>query len=136
MSHAKGDPRTRKVDEAQKKRFREVLARTIELTEGAGIAYVIAGSLCSNHWGRPSPAADIDLVVAPQDAEALLGTLADSGYETTKHDPQWLFKATKDDVTIDIIFELEGALYLDDDMLSHSTIEDVGGIKLRLMSAE
>src|SRR5918992_4990015 len=98
--------RTRAVDDSEKDRFRNVLADTVAITERETIPYGIGGSLCSNHWGRPSSIGDIDLLVQPQDAERLLVKLEAAGFETEKPYPQWLFKATREGVTVDIIFEI------------------------------
>ncbi|MDQ3963539.1 MAG: nucleotidyltransferase family protein [Actinomycetota bacterium] len=116
--------------------FRELLAEATEIVEGEGIDYVVAGSLCSNHWGRPSAIGDIDLLVAPQDAKRLLKAFDAAGFDTSEDEPQWLFKAKKKNKTVDIIFEMEGALYLDDPLLEHATIAEIEGTMMRLMSAE
>jgi hypothetical protein len=120
----------------QDERFRELLAAAIAVVEGEGIPYVVAGSLASSTWGRPSTIGDIDLVVSPTDAKRLLKAFDSAGYETEEAQPQWLFKAKRDDVTVDIIFEMEGVMYLDDRMVERGSIRDVEGTRLRLMPAE
>lgn len=136
MGASQADPRTRPVSDAEQQRFYEVLGETVALTEDEGIPYVVAGSLCSNRWGRPSAIGDVDLIVAPQDAQRLLKRLESAGFDTEEDEPQWIYKATKSGVTVDVIFEMQGALYLDDDMIDHSSLEEIEGIKLRIMSAE
>ena len=130
------NPQTREVSAREQAAFREVLAEAIEIVEGEGIDYVVAGSLCSNHWGRPSAIGDIDLLVPPQDAKRLLKAFDAAGFDTSEEEPQWLYKAKKKSKTVDLIFEMEGALYLDEPMLEHATIAEIEGSIVRLMPAE
>ncbi|HEV3472739.1 MAG TPA: nucleotidyltransferase [Actinomycetota bacterium] len=130
------NPQTREVGKRERAAFRDVLATAIDVVEGEGIDYVVAGSLCSNHWGRPSAVGDIDLLVAPQDAKRLLKAFDAAGFETSEDEPQWLYKAKKDGKTVDVIFEMEGALYLDDPLVEHATYVEIEGTLVRLMSAE
>ena len=127
---------TKELSREQLQRFTEVLAEATAILEREEAPYVAAGSLASNEWGRPSAMGDIDLVVDPRDAKRLLGAFADAGYETDETEPQWLFKASKDDVEVDFIFEMEGHLYLDEQMLDRAALKEVYGTKLRLMTPE
>ena len=130
------NPQTRDVSAQEQARFKKVLAEAIGVVEGEGIDYVVAGSLCSNHWGRPGSIGDIDLLVPPQDAKRLLKACEAAGFDTTEEDPQWLYKAKKNGTTVDIIFEMEGALYLDEAGIAHATFVEIEGTLVRLMSAE
>lgn len=127
---------TREVDPERQERFREVLAEAIEIVEGEGISYLIGGSMASNHWGRPSAVGDVDMIVQPTDAKRLLKAFDAAGYQTEEAQPNWLYKAKKGDVSVDMIFEMEGHLYLEDVMVDHGELVDVHGIRFRLMSAE
>lgn len=130
------NPQTRASRTREQEAFRDLLAGAIEIVEGEGIDYVVAGSLCSNHWGRPSAIGDVDILVAPQDAKRLLKAFDAAGFDTSEEEPQWLYKAKKGRKTVDIIFEMEGTLYLDDPMLAHATTAEIEGVMVRLMSAE
>ena len=127
---------TREIDAERQEKFREVLAEAIEIVEGEGISYVIGGSMASNHWGRPSAVGDVDLIVQPTDAKRLLKAFDAAGYETEEAQPNWLYKAKKNDVSVDIIFEMEGHLYLEDVMVAHGELIELHGTRLRLLSAE
>jgi hypothetical protein len=48
----------------------------------------------------------------------MLAAFAEAGYETEETDQTWLYKATKDGVLVDLIFESTGGIVLDDEMLS------------------
>jgi predicted nucleotidyltransferase len=127
---------TREVSPERLEAFRRILAEAVKISEDEGIAYIGAGSLASNHWGRPSAMGDVDLVINPTDAKRLLKAFDAAGYETEESDPQWLYKAAKDDVTVDLIFQMEGALYLDDKMVHKGVVEETQGVRLRLMAPE
>ena len=127
---------TEEIDEERLDAFKRVLAETIELLEEQDVPYLAGGSLCSNEWGRPSSVGDLDLIVDPRDAKRFLKVLADAGYDAEEAEPQWLFKAEKHGVTVDLIFEMEGHLYLDEVMLGRGVLKDAYGVKVRLMAAE
>ncbi len=127
---------TREVSEERMQAFREVLAEAVSITEAEGVDYVGGGSMASNQWGRPTPMGDIDLIISPTDAKRLLKGFDAAGYETEEAEPQWLYKAKKNGITVDLIFQMEGALFLDEDMVAKAALEEVEGVRLRVLSAE
>jgi predicted nucleotidyltransferase len=118
------------------RRYSDVLSEAIDIVEGEGIGYVVGGSLASIHWGRPGSHGDIDVMIAPPDAKRLLKAFDAAGYDTEVTFDQWLYKARKNDITVDLIFEMENAMYVDEQMIEHGSIEDVHGVRLRLMGPE
>jgi predicted nucleotidyltransferase len=136
MSTPSKEEQTREVTAEELRRFRSVLGRAIEVAEAADIPYLVAGSTASNVWGRPTAIGDIDLVVKPTDAKRLLKAFEEAGFEPEESEPSWLYKATDDDVTVDIIFEMEGDLYVDDDMVDKGQYLEVEETKLRVMGPE
>ena len=127
---------TREVDQERLEQFREVLAEAIRIVEEEGVPYVIGGSIASNEWGRPSAVGDVDLIVQPTEAKRLLKAFDSAGYDTEESDPKWLYKAKKGDVSVDLIFEMEGHLYLEDVMVARAALSEIHGTRLRLMAAE
>ena len=127
---------TREVDPERLEQFRDVLAEAVRIVEDEGIPYVIGGSIASNEWGRPSAVGDVDLIVQPTEAKRLLKAFDSAGYDTEEADPNWLYKAKKGDVSVDIIFEMEGHLYLEDAMVGRAALSEIHGTRLRLMAAE
>ncbi|MDQ4143857.1 MAG: nucleotidyltransferase family protein [Actinomycetota bacterium] len=127
---------TREVEPERLEHFREVLAKAIEVAEGEGILYLIGGSMASNHWGRPSAVGDVDLIVQPTDAKRLLKAFDAADFDTEEADPNWLYKAKQGDISVDIIFEMEGHMYLEEEMVDHGVITELHGTRLRLMAAE
>lgn len=128
--------RTHDADPDRDESFRSVLAESISLTEEKGFPYLVGGSLASLTWGRPSPTGDVDLLIDPRSAKPLLKAFADAGYETEETFPQWLFKARKDGITVDLIFEMAGPLYLEPQMLERGTVAEIMGTRVHMISPE
>ena len=127
---------TTEVSPEEKAAFASVLTDAIEVVESEDIPYVVGGSLASMQWGRPTSIGDIDIVISPPDAKRLLGAFAAAGYETDEPEPQWLYKATKNDVTVDLIFQMQGDLYLDEVMVERGQLREIEGTKARVMPPE
>jgi hypothetical protein len=101
-------------------RFLDVLDEVLDAVADTAVPALVIGGVASAVYGRPRWSTDLDLLVREEDAAALLGTLAGRGFETDETFPDWLFKALKDDVLVDIIFKSSGDVYLDDEMLARS----------------
>jgi predicted nucleotidyltransferase len=113
-----------------------VLADAVAAFERAYVPYVLIGGLASAVHGRPRTSRDIDVLVRHEDAKRALAALGDAGFETEETNPQWIFKATKDDVQVDLIFWLKGDIYLDDEMLERSEERDIDGVRVRVIPPE
>lgn len=96
-----------------------VLYAAIDAVEEAKIPYALIGGLAIQRLGRPRKTHDIDFFVRPDDAEKVLETLKNKGFETYVRDPFWLYKAWKDDVLVDIIFKSSGDIYFDQEVCDH-----------------
>jgi predicted nucleotidyltransferase len=113
-----------------------VLAGVVEAFERADVPYVLIGGLASAVHGRPRTSRDIDVLVRHADANRALAALGEAGFETEETNPQWIFKATKDDVQVDLIFWLKGDIYLDEEMLERSEECDFDGVRVRVIPPE
>ena len=121
--------------EAERARFTEVLEEAIEVVEGEEVDYAIGGSIAAMTWGRPTSIEDIDVILSPTDAPRVLKAFDRAGHDTEEPET-WLYKAKKNDVTVDLIFEMESSMYLDEQMAAHTVLSEAFGVRLRLMSAE
>jgi predicted nucleotidyltransferase len=128
--------RTHDADPDRDESFRRVLAESIEITENNAVQYLVGGSLASLTWGRPSRTGDVDLIIDPRSAKPLLKAFKEAGYQTEETFPQWLFKARKDGITVDLIFEMAGPLYLEPQMLERGTVVEILGTKVQMISPE
>ncbi len=120
----------------REEQYAEILAEAISILETRQIPYLAAGSMASVTWGRPGPMGDIDLMIDPRSAKPLLKAFDEAGFETDQTFPQWLFKARKNGITVDLIFEMAGPLYLEPHMLERGSMVEVFGTRVRLISPE
>jgi hypothetical protein len=117
-------------------RFLRVLGDASAALEADGVDYVLMGGVGSAAVGRPRWTHDIDFFVRPEDAPRVLRVLRDAGFTTEETYADWLFKAFKEEVLVDIIFKSAGGIYLDDEMLDRSSYGDFKGQKVRLIPSE
>ncbi|MDQ3878258.1 MAG: nucleotidyltransferase family protein [Actinomycetota bacterium] len=136
VDHVEEISQTEELSPAQFERLKETLAEAIGIVDDEGVPYAVAGSLACITWGRPTALGDIDIVVRPQDAQRTLKAFEKADYKCEVEDPQWLYKAKKGRITVDLIFEMEKSLYLDEAMAEHVRAEEVIGVQLKLMSPE
>jgi len=111
-------------------------ADAIDAVQDADIPYVVIGGLASSLLGRPRMTEDIDLLVRKEDARRTLDALEGAGFETEETNPEWIFKARRDELTIDILFWLKGEIYLDEQMLERAPLEEFAGRTVALMPPE
>jgi predicted nucleotidyltransferase len=117
-------------------RFVGVLREASAALDAEGVDYLLMGGVGSAAVGRPRWTHDIDFFVRPEDAHRILETLEKAGFTTEETYPDWLFKAFKDDVMVDVIFKSTGGIYLDEEMLARAGKGEFKGQTLRLIAAE
>jgi predicted nucleotidyltransferase len=122
-----------KVDEET---FLRVAGEAIQAVERRGIPYAFIGGVASALHGRPRWTHDVDLFVRPDDADRVLEALAEEGFAVQRTDSFWLYKGIKDGVLVDVIFRSTGDIYLDEEMLGRSSIEEFKGLRLRVVAPE
>jgi predicted nucleotidyltransferase len=116
--------------------FVRVLGEVSHALDEQEIPHVVVGGIASTILGRPRWTRDLDLLVKPEHAGRAVDALAATGYTTQRTDDFWLYKAIKDGVLVDIIFRSTGDIYLDDEMLSRSRMEDFKGQRVRVLAPE
>jgi hypothetical protein len=121
------------VDEAT---FRRVLADAIRVAEATGLPHAFMGGIASTALGRPRWTHDVDLLVRPGDARAVLRAFAAAGFDTEETDQAWLYKATRDGVLVDVIFESTGGIVLDEEMLARVRPARFDGLVLSVLAPE
>jgi len=114
--------------------FQDVLRQVIATVEREEMPYLMIGGLVSSTLGRSRESHDVDILVAPRDAVRLLEALAAQGFDTEQTFPEWLFKAAKDGVLIDVIFCAGSTVYLDDEMLARSQPLQLGDLTVAAAS--
>jgi hypothetical protein len=98
--------------------FRDIvdsLRRTVAVLRDADVRWALGGSVASWARGGPETVNDLDLIVAPEDAETAFEALKATGMEPEVPPEDWLYKLRDGEVDIDLIFKVTG-------------VEDVHGI--------
>lgn len=126
----------RHVHFAPEELFARIFADAVGAIERAGIAYVLIGGVGSASLGRPRWTHDIDVLLAPIDAGLALDALGRSGFETERTNEHWIFKGTKNEVVVDLIFRTVGDIYLDEEMLLRSRRATFLGVEAQVASPE
>ena len=131
-----GDPETFEKGEADESTLLDVLGQASKALEADDVPFVLIGGIPSAVYGRPRATHDIDIFVKPEDADRALQALDGAGFETKKEEDEWLYKAMKDKVLIDVIFRAEGNFYLDDEMVERARETDFKGQRVKLVPPE
>jgi hypothetical protein len=119
--------------------FLRVLDETTGLIDALGVPYAFIGSVASAALGRPEwwpDGEDIDVFVRPDDARTVLNALGEAGYATEEAEPDWLYKALKQDVLVDVIFKSIGDIHLDEEMTDRIRVERFKDRKLLVPAPE
>jgi predicted nucleotidyltransferase len=91
--------------------FREIvesLRKTVAILREVDVRYALAGSVASWARGGPETSNDLDLIVAPDDAERAFEALQRAGMAGEVPPEGWLYKLKDGDVEIDLIFKVTG----------------------------
>jgi predicted nucleotidyltransferase len=113
-----------------------VLRDAQDALEAASVPFVLIGGIPSAVYGRPRATQDLDVLVKSEDKDSALEALEVAGFETKKADPKWLYKASKKDVLVDVIFRAEGNFYLDDNMIDRAVDATYKGESVKLVAPE
>ena len=116
--------------------FLEVLALALRAVEDAGVEVAVFGGIASAIYGRERSTTDVDFFVRPEDAPTALEALARAGFETWEYDGEWLFKAVRDGVLVDVIFMAKGGIYMDAEMYERARVEEFDGLRVRVLAPE
>lgn len=117
--------------------FAGVLERAVSALDATGIDYAAIGGIASGLLGRRRWTRDLDLFLKDRhDAERALDVLREAGFAVERTDDNWLYKAFAQGVLVDLIFKAKGDIYLDDEMLARSRIEDFKGTAVRVVPPE
>lgn len=103
-------------------RFLEVFDETQRAIQDSRIPTLVIGGVASAAYGRPRWSNDLDLFLRQEDATALLHELGRRGFQTDETYPDWLYKAFKGGVLVDVIFKSSGEIYLDEEMLARARV--------------
>ena len=104
------------------------------LREG-GIKFALGGSLAAWARGGPVTQNDLDLMLKPTDAEAALAALVEAGMRPERPPEEWLYKAWRGDVLVDLIFKPSG-LDITDEVLERADTIAVAAVATPVLPLE
>lgn len=116
--------------------FVRVLRQMVDALKAAGVPFLIVGGLAAKTYGKRRTTHDIDIFVKPSDAGRAIEVLARNGFTTEVTYPDWLYKAFKYGVMVDIIFRSEGGIVLDDETLKRARPMEYRGRTLPVVPPE
>ncbi len=111
------------------------LKKAAAALRGAGVPFLLGGSLASWARGGPESRHDLDLMVKRQDVETALAALTDAGMRVEDPPEEWLVKAWDGDVLVDLIFSPKG-LPIDDAVLARGEEMSVLSMQMSVMAIE
>ncbi|OBH61489.1 nucleotidyltransferase [Mycobacterium sp. E2479] len=112
--------------------LREALRCAASALKEHGPRFALAGSYALWAYGAPEPSHDVDLVVAESDVEAAVATLAGADFVIERPPEDWLFKARRDNMVVDILHRLNG-VPVDDATLDRAEQHDVLAIGMPVL---
>lgn len=133
---ARKDASTKSNVRDEEESFLRVLRAAVEAMESSGTTYVLIGGIASAVLGRPRVTRDIDLFVRAEDFKPAVDALAEAHFDTREPELDWLYKAEKEGIQVDLIFKSSGDIYLDDEMAERAVELDYKGVPIRLVPAE
>jgi predicted nucleotidyltransferase len=116
--------------------FEQALSEVVHALDGKDLPYLLMGGVGTAAMARPRFTDDIDLFVPPDAASRVVEELRAEGFEAEVADPDWLFKAFKHGVLVDIIFRSVGDIYVDDEMLRRARFRTVKGVTVPVIAPE
>jgi predicted nucleotidyltransferase len=120
--------------------FTRVLAESVAVAEGSGLPYAVMGGIAASALGRDRWTHDVDMFVRRQDARPLLRRYAEAGFDVEERDEAWLYKAWRDRVMVDLIFEVGGGvtepIAFDEEMRARVREVTFEGVRMPVLSPE
>jgi predicted nucleotidyltransferase len=116
--------------------WRRIADEAMRVLESASIPYAATGSIAITAFGDERSGDDVDLLLKRDDADRALDALTGAGFETERAEPDWLYKAVKERVLVDLIFNVGRTLEPDDEMLRRARRVEVKGLQLPLVTVE
>jgi hypothetical protein len=111
------------------------LKKAAAALRGAGVPFLLGGSLASWARGGPESRHDLDLMIKRSDVEPALAALSAAGMRVDDPPEEWLVKAWDGDVLVDLIFSPKG-LPIDDEVLGRGEEMSVLSMQMNVMAIE
>jgi Nucleotidyl transferase of unknown function (DUF2204) len=122
-------------DEQPFSEIEATLKKAASALRGAGVPFLLGGSLASWARGGPETRHDLDLMIKREDVEKALAALSEAGMRTDDPPEEWLVKAWDGDVLVDLIFSPKG-VPVDDEVIARGEELSVLSMQMRVMAIE
>ncbi len=118
----------------QKDLFKEVL----QLLTDRGVPFVVSGAFAlQTHTGIYRDTKDLDLFLAPGNAQRALQFLREDGFTCEVSDPVWLAKAHRGEFYVDLITGMSnGVVTVDQSWIERATASELFGVPVRVLGPE
>jgi predicted nucleotidyltransferase len=113
----------------------DALKKSAAALRGAGVPFLLGGSLASWARGGPETRHDLDLVIKPEDVERALEALREAGLKPEDPPEEWLVKAWDGTTLVDLIHHPKG-VPVDDALMARGEVMSVLGMEMRVMALE
>jgi hypothetical protein len=113
----------------------DALKKSAAALRGAGVEFLLGGSLASWARGGPETRHDLDLVIKPTDVEAATEALRRAGLRPEDPPEEWLVKAWDGTTLVDLIHHPKG-IPVDDALIERGEVMSVLGMEMRVMALE
>lgn len=114
----------------------KILDVAAKALDEAGVPFVVGGGLAAEAYQLRETVNDIDLFVRPVDAPRAFDGLVKRGFHAWIEDPRWLYKAIKDGITVDVIYESTGVVHVGDETFQRARWLDIDHTRLPIMPPE
>jgi hypothetical protein len=114
----------------------------IKKAQERGIPFAMGGGFAQMAYtGWPRAAKDVDIFLLPRDREAMIAIVTEEGlhdyYDEKPYDRGWIYRSTKDDVIVDVIWTMANRrAEVDCGWIERGPEIAVDGARFRLMPAE
>lgn len=125
-----GDQETRSFDAIV-----DALRAAVPVLHAEEIPFLLGGSMAVWAYGGPEPVNDLDLMFRPQDVQRAQDALAQAGFRAEDPPEEWLLKAWRADVLVDLIFAPRG-VPITDEVIERGQERSLSAIRLRVMALE
>ncbi len=107
----------------EQSRLREALKLVAVLLKESEVSFALAGGYALWARGAPEPHHDVDFVVPEQDRERVAELLSERGLDVVDPPEDWLFKVFVDGAMVDLLFRLNGAPVVREDLAGADELE-------------